>query len=384
MNTETLRPIFGLTFPELQSQLKALGMPAFRAKQIWDWVHVKGVAEPDKMTNLSKADREKLLSAFDWYIPTVTMQQQARDGVVKWLFKMADGQEIESVLIPEERRVTLCVSSQVGCTLTCRFCHTGTQALARNLTAAEIIAQVWLARRQLADFNGKDVKRTLTNIVFMGMGEPLFNKENVFQACHILMDPNGQGFGSRKITISSSGVVPEIPAIGEELGVNLAISLHAADDETRTKIMPINNKWDLDALMTSIKNFKLKERRRITWEYVMLDGVNDTNEHADRLVALIKDIPSLVNIIPFNPWPGSPFTCSDSKRIDAFAKRVDAAGVAVTVRKTRGEDILAACGQLRSESSKRNTVSLEYPTVIAVYGNEKQRTRVQIEPLQSE
>lgn len=373
--------IFSLSRPQLASTLATLGLPAFRAKQIWDWVYVKGVVDPQQMSNLGKADREKLATAIDWALPTITVQQQARDGVAKWLFKMADGHEVETVFIPEARRGTLCVSSQVGCTLTCRFCHTGTQALARNLTAAEIVAQVWLARRQLNDFNGKQEARVLTNIVFMGMGEPLFNDEHVFNACRTLMDEDGFGFGSRKITISTSGVAPKIKAIGDELGVNLAISLHAPDDATRTDIMPINNKWPLAELMAAIRSFKLKERRRITWEYVMLKGVNDSNEHAENLVKLIAEFPSLVNIIPFNPWPGSPFECSDSSRIDAFAAILEKHDVAVTVRRTRGEDILAACGQLRSETSKRNTISVEYPTVVAVYGNEQQKMRVNILPV---
>jgi len=370
--------ILGLSFDALSTLLTQGGMPKFRAKQVWDWVHVKGVISPLEMTNLSKADREVLDNTIDTTTPTVSAEQHAADGVIKWLFKMADGHEVESVYIPEENRTTLCVSSQIGCTLTCRFCHTGTQALARNLTAAEIVAQVWLARKALDDFNGKDAKRKLSNIVFMGMGEPLYNVDNVFPAIHILMDEAGQGFGSRKITLSTSGVVPEIKRIGDELGVNLAVSLHAPDDDTRTAIMPINKKYNIESLMAAVRSFKLKERRRITWEYVMLDGVNDTDDHARRLVRLIQGIPSLVNIIPFNPWPGSPFACSGSDRIDAFAGILDRAGVSVTVRKTRGEDILAACGQLRSETSKRNTISLQYPSVVAVYGNEGQKTKVNI------
>jgi 23S rRNA (adenine2503-C2)-methyltransferase len=237
---------------------------------------------------------------------------------------------------------------------------------------------VWLARKALGDFNGKDAARGLSNVVFMGMGEPLYNTDNVFAAIHILMDEKGQGFGSRKITLSTSGVVPEIARVGEELGVNLAVSLHAPDDETRTKIMPINKKYPIDSLMAAVRGFKLKERRRITWEYVMLDGINDSDAHARRLVRLIEGIPSLVNIIPFNVWPGSPFVCSPQARIDAFAGILDRAGVHVTVRKTRGEDILAACGQLRSETSGRNTISLQYPSVVAVYGKDSQKTRVNI------
>ncbi|MBI1363506.1 MAG: 23S rRNA (adenine(2503)-C(2))-methyltransferase RlmN [Proteobacteria bacterium] len=370
--------LLGLSLAQLTDLLVGGGMPKFRAAQVWDWVHVKGVLAPEDMTNLSKGDRAVMAEVLDLRLPSVSVEQRAADGVIKWLFKMADGHEVESVYIPEETRSTLCVSSQIGCTLTCRFCHTGTQALARNLTAAEIVAQVWLARKALSDFNGKDAARKLSNVVFMGMGEPLYNTENVFPAIHILMDEKGQGFGSRKITLSTSGVVPEITRVGEELGVNLAVSLHAPDDETRTAIMPINKKYPVAALMSAVRGFKLKERRRITWEYVMLDGINDSDAHARKLVKLIEGIPSLVNMIPFNVWPGSPFGCSSPERIDAFAAILDKAGVHVTVRKTRGEDILAACGQLRSETSKRNTISLQYPSVVAVYGNEGQKTRVHI------
>lgn len=382
--TQQTPHILGLTRKALEGRLYTLGMPAFRAGQIWQWLYEKGVVDPEGMTNLSKADREKITAAFDWRMPAVSTQQQAEDGVIKWLWKLHDGHEVESVLIPEETRATLCISSQVGCTLSCRFCHTGTQALARNLEAHEIVAQVWLARRQLHDFNGANTGRILTNIVYMGMGEPLYNYPNVRDSALILMDEKGMGYGSRKITLSTSGVVDHIAAVGEELGVNLAISLHAADDETRTRIMPHNKRYPLADLMAAVKSFKLKEHRRITWEYVMLDGVNDTDAHASALIKLIKGIPSLVNLIPFNPWPGSPFACSADARMEAFRAKLKKAGVDATLRKTRGEDILAACGQLRSESSKRNTVSLDYPTVVAVYGNEAQKTKINIVPLGAE
>lgn len=280
------------------------------------------------------------------------------------------------VFIPEEDRGTLCVSSQIGCTLTCRFCHTGTQGLSRNLEAHEIAAQVYIAKTRLGDWPA-DKTRRLTNIVFMGMGEPLYNMDNVAKACNIIMAADGIGLGSRRITISTSGMVENITRVGE-LGVNLAISLHAPDDETRTHIMPINNKWPLEELMAAIRAFPLKEHRRITFEYVMLDGVNDSDEHAKRLLKLIKGIPALINIIPFNPWPGSPFECSSKTRINAFANILEKAGVDVTVRKTRGEDILAACGQLRTQTSKFNTISLQFPSVVAQYGSDKQKTRIQI------
>lgn len=372
-----MQHIFDHTPQTLKQTLTDGGLKPFRSKQVWQWVYQKGILDPALMTNLSAGDQENLASVVDFSLPEITAEQKAADGVIKWLFKLQDGQEVEAVLIPQGKRGTLCVSSQVGCTLTCRFCHTGTQGLARNLTAGEIMAQAWLAKKQLGDFTPDNTARKLTNIVFMGMGEPLYNKENVFQACKTLMDDKGFGMGSRKITISTSGVVPHIPAIGEELGVNLAISLHSADDTTRTKIMPLNKKYPLNTLKKAIDQFKLKERRRITWEYVMLKGVNDTPEAAAELISFIKPYPSLVNLIPFNPWPGSPFECSDAATMRTFRNHIAKAGIDVTLRQTRGEDILAACGQLRSETSARNTVSLQYPTVVAVYGNEKQKEKTE-------
>ena len=375
--TDSRTHIFDHSRTSLKEALTRVGLKPFRADQVWQWVYKKGVINPAEMTNLSKSDQEKLQTAVDFTLPEISTEQQATDGVLKWLLKLHDGQEVEMVLIPQGKRGTLCVSSQVGCTLTCRFCHTGTQALARNLTAGDIIAQVWIAKSRMADFTDDDTARRLTNIVFMGMGEPLYNKDNVFNACKTLMDDKGLAMGGRKITISTSGVVPEIPAIGEELGTNLAISLHSADNEIRTKIMPLNKKYPLEELKKAVDNFKLREHRRITWEYVMLKDVNDSKEAADKLIEFIKPYPSLVNLIPFNPWPGSPFECSDEETMRAFRNRISAAGIDVTLRQTRGEDILAACGQLRSESSGRNTVSLQYPTVVAVYGNEKQREKVE-------
>jgi 23S rRNA (adenine2503-C2)-methyltransferase len=365
--------IFSIPQKELSGVLQ--GMPSFRSKQVAQWVYEKGVVDTEAMTNISKADRELLKNTLDFSLPEISTEQKASDGVIKWLFKLHDGHEVETVFIPEGKRGTLCVSSQVGCTLNCRFCHTGTQGLSRNLTAAEIVSQVYLAKSQMDDWS-QDERRKISNIVFMGMGEPLFNYENVSSAIKTIM--NGLGYGGRKITLSTSGMVENIVNVGEDLGVNLAISLHAPDDETRTRIMPINKKWPIAELMNAIKNFKLKEHRRITWEYVMLDGINDTPTHAKNLIKLIEGIPSLVNIIPFNEWPGSPFTCSSQEAIDAFATIVKKAGVSVTVRQARGEDILAACGQLRSETSKFNTVSLQFPSVVARYGTEKQKTKVQI------
>lgn len=334
------------------------------------------------MHNLPKADREKLAHILTFSLPGISTCQTAGDGVVKWLLKLADGHEVEMVFIPEETRGTLCVSSQVGCTLNCRFCHTGTQGLSRNLEAHEIVAQVFVAKQHLRDFAGSDKHhhsggRTLSNIVFMGMGEPLYNMDNVSQAIRILMDEDGFAFGSRKITVSTSGMVANLPKV-EALGVNLAVSIHAPNSDVRKKIMPITNKWSAEELFAAVRAFRLKEHRRVTWEYVMLDGVNDRVEHAQELVRQIKGIPSLVNIIPFNPWPGSPFKCSSAQQIEAFAAVIRKARVDVTVRRTRGEDILAACGQLRGETSTFNTISLDYPSVVMRYGNEKQKSLLKV------
>lgn len=371
--------IFGLQFSALQTTLKTQGLPAFKAKQIWEWVYGKGVASVTGMSNISKKEQKALPTHINFTPPEIAEEQKSADGTVKWLFTLPDGHQIETVFIPEEKRGTLCVSSQVGCTLNCRFCHTGTQGLSRNLEAWEIVAQVWLAKKRLGEWEKESGKRLVSNLVFMGMGEPLFNWDNVANACKILMDENGLGFGGRKITISSSGMVPNIPKVGEELGANIAISLHAPNDEVRGRIMPINNKWPLAELMQTMRNFPLREHRRVTWEYVMLKGINDQPEHAKELLALIKGIPSFVNLIPFNPWPGSPFECSDTKTIEEFEKIIAKGRVAVAARVTRGQDILAACGQLRGETSKFNTVSLEFPSVVARYGNEKQKLKVTIE-----
>ena len=369
----------------LQNGLKELGLPKFRAKQIWQWIYEKGVLDPAEMSNIGKADVEKLAEKLDFSLFEVSEEQVAQDGTVKWLFKMPDGHEIETVFIPERGRGTLCVSSQVGCTLNCRFCHTGTQGFARNLSTAEIVGQVWMARHRLGKLfeeglrkpyylhKSEGRKRILTNIVFMGMGEPLYNWDNVRDACKILMDESGFAFGSRKITISTSGMVKNLPKIGEELGVQLAISIHAPDNDTRTKIMPVNIKWPVEELIQAIRDFPLKAHRRVTFEYVMLDGVNDSEWHAHRLVRLIKHTPSFVNIIPFNEWPGSPFKCSPQKKISEFAHIIEQAEIAVNVRRSRGEDILAACGQLRGETSSFNSISLQYPSVVAEYGTEKQK-----------
>ena len=305
------------------------------------------------MSDLGKPVREQFAAMFSLDRPTVTRRLQSTDGTIKWLLRFADGNEAETVFIPDNDRGTLCISSQVGCTLTCSFCHTGTQKLVRNLTAAEICGQVMLAMDELGDWPAGRPERRLTNIVLMGMGEPLFNYDNVVTAMRIIMSGEGVGLSKRRITLSTSGVVPEIIRCGGDLGVNLAISLHAVRDELRDELVPINRKYPLAELIEACRNYPgLSNARRITWEYVMLDGVNDSDEDCAALLKLIKGIPSKLNLIPFNPWPGSPYECSADERIEAFAAKVLKAGYASPVRTPRGRDILAACGQLKSASER--------------------------------
>ena len=345
--------LLGLTAEALAEAIKAEGLPAFRARQIWRWVWRHGVTEFGDMTDLGKPVRDLLALKFIISRPRVTSRQVSNDGTIKWLLKFPDGNEAETVYIPEDDRGTLCISSQVGCTLTCSFCHTGTQKLVRNLTVAEITGQIMLAMDELGEWPATHEGRKLTNIVLMGMGEPLFNYDNVADAMRITMSNEGIGLSKRRITLSTSGVVPEIFKTGEDLGVNLAISLHAVRDDLRNDLVPINRKYPLDVLVDACRNYPgLSNARRITWEYVMLNGVNDSDDDARALIKLIRGIPSKINLIPFNPWPGSAYTCSSNTRIDRFAKIVMNAGYASPVRTPRGQDILAACGQLKSASER--------------------------------
>ena len=362
MTDQTLPPVsnaderinlLGLSLATLTEQITAAGLPKFRAKQIWRWVWRHGLTNFDEMSDLGKPVREQMASMYKIDRPAVSERLNSKDGTIKWLLRFPDGNEAEAVYIPDKTRGTLCISSQVGCTLTCSFCHTGTQKLVRNLTVDEICGQVMLAMDELADWPAGRDGRRLTNIVLMGMGEPLFNYDNVAEAMRIIMSGEGVALSKRRITLSTSGVVPEIKRAGEELGVNLAISLHATRDELRDELVPINRKYKLAELIEACRNYPgLSNARRITWEYVMLDGVNDSDEDCRQLLALIKGIPSKLNLIPFNPWPGSPFVCSKDDRIEAFAKRVLKAGYASPVRTPRGRDILAACGQLKSASQR--------------------------------
>ena len=345
--------LLGLSPSALEAAVVAMGLPKFRARQLWRWVWRHGLTNFDEMSDLGKSVRAQFAQMFHAERPAVTQRLKSTDGTIKWLLRFADGSEAETVYIPDKDRGTLCISSQVGCTLTCTFCHTGTQKLVRNLTSAEICGQVMLAMDELADWPAGRPNRRLTNIVLMGMGEPLFNYENVAEAMRIIMSGEGVGISKRRITLSTSGVVPEIKRAGDELGVNLAISLHAVRDELRDELVPINRKYDLATLIDACRNYPgLSNARRITWEYVMLGGVNDSDEDCRQLLQLIKGIPSKLNLIPFNPWPGSPYECSSPERIEAFARKVLKAGYASPVRTPRGQDIMAACGQLKSASAR--------------------------------
>ena len=354
--------LIGKTRPQLAEMLLAAGTPdrqlRMRVDQIWQWVYQKGVRDFAQMTNLAKDYRAMLAETFTIELPEVVTRQVSEDGTRKYLVRIAGGHEVETVYIPEEGRGTLCISSQVGCTLTCSFCHTGTQRLVRNLTAAEIVGQIMLARDDLGEWPepGRAPKvetRLLSNIVLMGMGEPLYNFDAVRDAMKIAMDGEGISLSRRRITLSTSGVVPEIAKTAEEIGCLLAVSFHATTDEVRDKLVPINKKWNIATLLGTLRDYpRLSNSERITFEYVMLKGVNDSDEDARRLIRLIKGIPAKINLIPFNEWPGAPYERSDAKRIKSFADIIYKAGYASPVRKPRGEDIMAACGQLKSATER--------------------------------
>jgi len=354
--------IVGLTREGLREVLIRHGTPERQAKmrvnQIWQWVYWWGVRDFDAMTNLSKAYRAELAEKFVIEVPEMVSRQVSADGTRKYLARINGGHEVEVVYIPEEDRGTLCISSQVGCTLTCSFCHTGTQKLVRNLTAGEIVGQIMMARDDLGEWprpgEGMGERpRLLSNIVLMGMGEPLYNFENVRNAMKIAMDGEGISLSRRRIMLSTSGVVPEIARTAEEIGCMLAVSFHATTDEVRDRLVPINRKWNIATLLDALREYpRLSNSERITFEYVMLKDVNDSDEDAKRLVQLIKGIPAKINLIPFNEWPGAPHERSDWDRIERFADIVHKAGYASPIRTPRGEDIMAACGQLKSDSER--------------------------------
>ncbi|WP_454289138.1 23S rRNA (adenine(2503)-C(2))-methyltransferase RlmN [Rhizobium arsenicireducens] len=378
--------LIGASREELGAMLRDKGVAErqikMRVGQLWNWLYVRGVSDFDAMANVSKDMREMLKANFTIARPEIVEEQVSNDGTRKWLLRYPPrgaGRpvEVETVYIPEEGRGTLCISSQVGCTLTCSFCHTGTQRLVRNLTAEEILSQLLLARDRLGDFPDRDVPqgamipssdRRITNVVMMGMGEPLYNFEEVKKALLIATDGDGLSLSKRRVTLSTSGVVPEIYRTGEEIGVMLAISLHAVRDELRDMLVPINKKYPLKELIEACRNYPgVSNARRITFEYVMLKDVNDSLEDAKGLIQLLKGVPAKINLIPFNPWPGTNYQCSDWEQIEKFADFINQAGYASPIRTPRGRDILAACGQLKSESERmRKTDRLAFEAMMIV------------------
>ena len=349
--------LIGLDSAALATALIAAGVAPkaapMRVRQLWNWTYVHGARDFAAMTNLAKDFRQVMADNFSLARLDIAEEQISNDGTRKWLLRAGPGVEFETVFIPETGRGTLCVSSQVGCTLNCRFCHTGTQKLVRNLSASEILGQVMLARDALGDWPSTGENRRITNVVMMGMGEPLYNFENVKAALAIVADGDGLALSKRRITLSTAGVVPMIARAGAEIGSALAISLHAVRDDIRDVLVPLNKKYPLAELLAACRAYPgLSNARRITFEYVMLKGVNDSLAEARELVRLIRGIPAKINLIPFNPWPGAPYECSDWAQIEKFAEIVNRAGYASPVRTPRGRDIMAACGQLKSASIK--------------------------------
>jgi len=358
MGRMALTPLIGLSFDGLKAALADAGVTeravGMRARQLWNWIYVHGARDFASMSNLAKDFRSAMAARFSLTLPEIVTEQISNDGTRKWLLRGTGGAEFETVFIPEPGRGTLCVSSQVGCTLNCRFCHTGTQRLVRNLTPEEIVGQVMIARNALGDWPSTGENRRLTNVVMMGMGEPLYNFDNVKASLAIVADGDGLALSKRRITLSTAGVVPLIKRAGEEIGSSLAISLHAARDEVRDILVPLNRKYPIAELLQACRDYPgVSNARRITFEYVMLKDVNDSLADARELVRVIKAIPAKINLIPFNPWPGAPYECSDWEQIEKFADVVNRAGYASPVRTPRGRDIMAACGQLKSESIKQ-------------------------------
>ena len=354
--------LVGLTRVQMRDAFAGAGVAErqlnMRVGQVWQWIYYWGLRDFDAMTNLAKDVRTLLADQFSIELPQVVTRQISTDGTRKYLVRIAGGHEVEVVYIPETDRGTLCISSQVGCTLTCSFCHTGTQKLVRNLTPGEIVGQVMLARDDLGEWpvkgQPKPELRLISNVVLMGMGEPLYNFDNVRDAMRIVMDDEGIALGRRRITLSTSGVVPEIARTATEIGCLLAVSFHATTDEVRDQLVPINKRWNIATLLDTLRAYPgLSNSERITFEYVMLDHVNDSREDAERLVELLRGIPAKVNLIPFNEWPGAPYKRSSGNRIHAFADIIHNAGYASPIRTPRGEDIMAACGQLKSATEKQ-------------------------------
>ena len=342
--------IYNTSFAELKSFFIDLDEKAFRAEQLWNWLYVKGIDELSGLNNISKNIINKINEQYYLSQFKVSRSLLSKDGTRKWLFKLEDGKEIETVYIPDKNRGTICVSSQVGCSLSCSFCHTGTMKFSRNLSTSEILGQVMYVKNFLKDWNNKTDKKKITNIVFMGMGEPLLNYDNVIKSINVLTDQKGLAFSKRKVTLSTSGVVPKIIDFKEDSDVNLAVSFHAAFDEIRDILVPINKKWPIANLLDALKEYSKKRmHKRITFEYIMLEGINDSIKDAKELVKLIKPFKAKINLIPFNPWPGSNYKASSPDQIKVFKKFIlDEGKLVATVRLPRGDDVLAACGQLKS------------------------------------
>jgi 23S rRNA (adenine2503-C2)-methyltransferase len=345
--------MIGLVRNQLADAMQALGEPAFRVKQLWHWIYFRGATDFEAMTSLPKAVRCRLAETFTLARPQVVREQKAADGTRKWLFRFEDGNEAETVFIPEDDRGAVCMSSQVGCTLTCSFCHTGTQRLVRNLSPGELVQQVMVVRDAYGEWPAPPDRRMVSNVVLMGMGEPLFNYDNVAAALRIVMDPEGLAMSRRRITLSTAGVVPMMRRVGHELGVKLAVSLHAATDDVRDVLVPLNKKYPIADLMQACRTYPGADNaRRITFEYVMLKGINDQAADARALLRLVAGIPCKFNLIPFNPWPGAVYECSSNAAMTRFATMLNDAGYSAPIRAPRGRDILAACGQLKSLSER--------------------------------
>ena len=354
-----MKNLIGLSKEELAAELSALGEKPFRAKQLWQWIYFRGESDFDKMSNLSKDLRAKLKENYTLRRPKIVAEQLSKDKTRKWLLEFDDGQRIETVYIPEEDRGAVCISTQVGCAVGCKFCHTGSQKITRNLTAGEIVAQFMVARDTYGEWpSPTNETRYLSNIVVMGMGEPLHNKEETFKALKILSDGDGIAISKRRITLSTSGIVPNIEAVAAELGVKLAISLHASNNEKRSQIMPINNRYPIERVLEACQKYQdiMGMSRMITFEYLMLKDFNDTPEDAKELIALMKkyNLGAKFNLIPFNPWPGCNFAPSSNNKVHAFSRLLEAAGYEAPIRVARGQDILAACGQLKSKKQEES------------------------------
>ena len=354
-----MKNLIGLSKEELAAELSALGEKPFRVKQLWQWIYFRGESDFDKMSNLSKDLRAKLKENYTLRRPKIVAEQLSKDKTRKWLLEFDDGQRIETVYIPEEDRGAVCISTQVGCAVGCKFCHTGSQKITRNLTAGEIVAQFMVARDSYGEWpSPTNETRYLSNIVVMGMGEPLHNKEETFKALKILSDGDGIAISKRRITLSTSGIVPNIEAVASELGVKLAISLHAPNNEKRSQIMPINNRYPIERVLEACQKYQdiMGMSRMITFEYLMLKDFNDTPEDAKELIALMKkyNLGAKFNLIPFNPWPGCDFVPSSNNKVHAFSRLLEAAGYEAPIRVARGQDILAACGQLKSKKQEES------------------------------